>query len=85
MTNKETDRQTTLRATSVAIGHIYHYVQTMRPSASSFLANVNYVTFAIMLSPVRLSSACLSVVCLSVTLVRFTQAVAIFGNFFTIR
>jgi len=36
-------------------------------------------TFAIMLSPVRLSSACLS----SVTHMHPTQAVAIFGNFST--
>jgi len=40
-------------------------------------------TFAIMLSPVRLSVVCLFVCRLSATLVHPTQAVVIFGNFST--
>ena len=50
----------------------------------AFLANVlRYVRY--MLSAVRLLSVvcCLSVVCLSVTLVHPTQAVKLFGNFFS--
>ena len=52
-----------------------------------FLANVNVLRYVCyMLSAVRLSSVCLSVVCLSsVTLVHPTQAVELFGIFFTIR
>jgi len=52
-----------------------------------FLANVNYVTFAIChrSSVCRLSVCRLSLCLSSVTLVRPTQPVEIFGNFFTIR
>ena len=53
---------------------------------STFLANVNVLRYVCyMLSAVRLSVCLLSVVCLSVTLVHPTQAVELFGNFFTIR
>jgi len=52
--------------------HISHYACVWHVSHGK-----NWFTFAIMLSPVRLSSVCLS----SVTLVHPTQAVVIFHNF----
>jgi len=54
---------------------------------TNILANVNVLRYVCyMLSAVRLSSVCLSVICLSsVTLVHPTQAIELFGNFFTIR
>ena len=55
----------------------------MTVSAAVFSERDTYVHVRYMLSAVRLSSVCLSVVCrLSVTLVRPTQPVEIFGNFF---
>ena len=51
----------------------------MEYTVVSFLANVNVLRYVCyMLSAVRLSS-----VCLSVTLVHPTQAVELFGNFFS--
>ena len=57
---------------------------SVSPSVPSCLANVNVLRYVCyMLSAVRLSSVCLSSVCLSVTLVHPTQAVELFGNFFS--
>jgi len=54
-----------------------------RDTRVGFLANVNVLRYVCyMLWAVRLSSVCLSV-CLSVTLVHPTQAVELFGNFFS--
>ena len=71
------------RVTPVFTGRVSHYCiagnqhRTAREHVCHFSERELTFTFAIMLSPVRLSS----VVCLSsVTLMRPTQAVQIFGN-----
>ena len=65
---------------SVSLGALYVH---RHRHISAFLANVNVLRYVCcMLWAVRLS-VCLSVVCLSVTLVHPTQAVELFGNFFS--
>ena len=54
------------------------------PARALFLANVNVLRYVCyMRSQFRLSSVCLSVCLSSVTLVHPTQAVELFGNFFS--
>ena len=75
------NRYITLPLDAVSVWCLFkHWIHGRR---NSILENVNYVAFAICYrnSVGRLSSVCLS----SVTLVRPSQPVEIFGNFFTIR